>query len=169
MQIMKNRVNQEVTQFYINIDGQEVPVSEEVYRAYNRPNWAEDKRIERQKRCQISNGKGGLKRCTEDCSKCSRTKDGSVLSLDRFEEESEFTARDQSQDIAEIVVERLILEELFKVLEELDPNSHRICELIMEGHTKREIARIMSIPQSSFEYQFKKLMRSLKSRLENYI
>lgn len=165
---MQNTVNQETKQYYLTIDGQEVNVSEEVYRAYKRPIWAEHKRNDRQKLCQVSDGKGGLKRCTEDCSKCSRTKEGGLLSLDGLEEAG-FSVNDHAQDVAEIVAEKLLLEELFKALEELDPNSHRICKLLMEGHSKREIARIMSIPQSSFEYQFKKLMGSLKSRLENYI
>lgn len=165
---MSNTVNQETKQYYLTVEGQEVTVTEEVYRAYKRPIWAEHKRNDRQKLCQVSDGKGGLKRCTEDCSKCSCTKEGSVLSLDGLEEAG-FSVDDHAQDVAEIVVEKILLEELFKALEELDPNSHRICELLIEGHSKREIARIMSIPQSSFEYQFKKLMASLRMRLENYI
>ena len=64
-------------------------VSEEVYRAYKRPIWAEHKRNDRQKLCQVSDGKGGLKRCIEDCSKCNHTKEGSVLSLDGLEVVSE--------------------------------------------------------------------------------
>lgn len=165
---MLNTVNQETKQFYLTIDGKEVTVTEEVYRAYKRPIWAEHKRNDRQKICQVSDGKGGLKRCTEDCSKCSRMKEGSVLSLDCLEEAG-YSVEDRAQDVAEIVAEKILLEELFKALEELDPNSQRICGLLMEGHSKREIAQIMSIPQSSFEYQFKKLMTSLKKRLENYI
>jgi DNA-directed RNA polymerase specialized sigma24 family protein len=165
---MLNTVNQETKQYYLTIEGQEVTVTEEVYRAYKRPIWAEHKRNDRQKLCQVSDGKGGLKRCTEDCSKCSRTKEGSFLSIDGLEEAG-YSVEDRSQDVAEIVAEKMLLEELFIVLEELDPNSHRICELLMEGRSKREIARIMSIPQSSFEYQFKKLMASLRDRLENYI
>lgn len=165
---MLNTVNQETKQYYLTIDGQEVTVSEEVYRAYKRPIWAEHKRNDRQKFCQVSDGKGGLKRCTEDCSKCSRTKEGSYLSLDGLEEAG-YSVEDRAQDVAEIVAEKVLLEELFMALKELDPNSHRICKLLMEGCSKREIARIMSIPQSSFEYQFKKLMASLRERLENYI
>ena len=165
---MSNTVNQETKQYYLTINGQEITVSEEVYRAYKRPIWAEHKRNDRQKLCQVSDGKGGLKRCTEDCSKCSRTKEGNVLSLDGLEEAG-YSVEDRAQDVAEIVAEKLLLEELFKALEELDPNSHHICKLLMEGCSKREIARIMSIPQSSFEYQFKKLMASLRERLENYI
>ena len=136
-----------------------------MYRAYKRPIWAEHKRNDRQKLCQVSDGKGGLKRCTEDCSKCSRTKEGSFLSIDGLEEAG-YSVEDRSQDVAEIVAEKMLLEELFMALEELDPNSHRICELLMEGRSKREIARLMSIPQSSFEYQFKKLMASLRDRLD---
>ena len=165
---MLNTVNQETKQYYLTIEGQEVKVSEEVYRAYKRPIWAEHKRNDRQKLCQVSDGKGGLKRCTEDCSKCSHTKEGSFLSIDGLEEAG-YSVEDRSQDVAEIVAEKMLLEELLMALEELDPNSHRICELLMEGRSKREIARLMSIPQSSFEYQFKKLMASLKDRLENYI
>lgn len=165
---MLNTVNQETKQYYLTIEGQEVTVTEEVYRAYKRSIWAEHKRNDRQKLCQVSDGKGGLKRCTEDCSKCSRTKEGSFLSIDGLEEAG-YSVEDRSQDVAEIVAEKMLLEELFMTLEELDPNSHRICELLMEGRSKREIARLMSIPQSSFEYQFKKLMASLRDRLENYI
>ena len=165
---MKNTVNQETKQYYLTIEGKEVSVTEEVYRAYKRSIWAEHKRNDRQKLCQVSDGKGGLKRCTEDCSKCSRTKEGSFLSLDGLEEAG-YGVEDRAQDVVEIVAEKVLLEELFKALEELDPNSHRICKLLMEGCSKREIARIMSIPQSSFEYQFKKLMASLKSRLESFI
>ena len=165
---MLNTANQETKQYYLTIDGQEVTVSEEVYRAYKRPIWAEHKRNDRQKLCQVSDGKGGLKRCTEDCSKCSRTKEGNVLSLDGLEEAG-YSVEDRAQDVAEIISEKIFLQELFKILEELDPNSHRICKLLMNGLSKREIAIIMSVPQSSFEYRFKKLMASLRKRLENYI
>ena len=164
---MSNTANQETKKYYLTIEGQEVTVSEEVYRAYKRPTWAEHKRNDRQKLCQVSNGKGGLKRCTEDCSECNRTKEGNVLSLDGLEEAG-YCVEDREHDVAEIVAEKMLLEELFMALEELDPTSHRICELLMEGHSKREIARSLSIPQSSFEYQFKKLMASLKKRLESY-
>ena len=66
---MKNNENQETKkERYIKINGKEIPVTEEVYRAYKQPAWAEHKRKEREMRCYISNGKGGTKRCTADCS-----------------------------------------------------------------------------------------------------
>jgi len=165
---MKNIVNQETKKYYLNIDGQEVTVTEEIYRAYKRPIWAEHKRNDREKLCQVSDGKGSLKRCTDDCSKCKLTKEGSMLSLDGLEEAG-YSVEDQAQDVSEIVMDKILLEELHKVLRELDPNNQRICELFMDGHSKREIAKIMTIPQSTFEYQFMKLMETLSKRLENYI
>ncbi|WP_414733855.1 RNA polymerase sigma factor [Acetobacterium carbinolicum] len=154
--------------YYIEINGKKIPVTEEVYRAYKRPIWTEHKRNDRQKLCQVSSGKGGLKRCTDDCSKCSHKKEGGVLSLDGLEEAG-YSVEGFAQDVAEIVAEKMLLEELFRTLKELDPSSQRICKLIMEGRSKREIARIMSIAQSSFEYQFKKLMAFLRECLKNYI
>ena len=70
-------------QYYITIDNEQIPVTEEVYRAYKRPEWAEHKRFERSKRCVDSKGR----RCTADCSKCPRARTGSVLSLDKLAED----------------------------------------------------------------------------------
>jgi len=64
---MKINDNQQtITPRYIEIDGQQIPVSEEVYRAYKRQLWAEHKRKEREKRCRDEKGN----RCTRDCSTC---------------------------------------------------------------------------------------------------
>lgn len=151
-------------EYYIKIEGQEITVTEEVYRAYKRPTWAEHKRNDREKRCQVSDGKGGLKRCLEDCSTCDRVRDGSILTLDELAEKMHLLTASEI-DVSDIVAGKVLLEQLYKVLEELDPKSLRVCQLIMEGHSRREIARILEIPQSSFEYQFKKLMEALKSNL----
>ena len=67
-------------QRYIEIEGQQIPVTEEVYRAYKRPAWAEHKRQERAKRCRDENGN----RCTKDCRLCEKSRERSTLSLDRF-------------------------------------------------------------------------------------
>ena len=151
-------------EYYITIEGQEITVTEEVYRAYKRPTWAEHKRNDREKRCQVSAGKGGLKRCMEDCSTCDRVKEGSILTLDEMIEK-QHVLKASEMDMSDIVSGKILLEQLYKALEELDPKSLRVCQLIMEGHSRREIARILEIPQSSFEYQFKKLMGTLKASL----
>lgn len=149
-------------EYYITIEGQEITVTEEVYRAYKRPTWAEHKRNDRDKRCQVSDGKGGLKRCMEDCFSCDRAKEGSILTLEEMTEKKHVLG---TMDVSDIVAGKILLEQLYKVLDELDPKSMRVCQLIMEGHSRREIARILEVPQSSFEYQFKKLMEKLKSNI----
>lgn len=112
---MKNTGNQETKQYYLIIDGQEVTVTEEVYRAYKRPIWAEHKRNDREKLCQVSDGKGSLKRCTDDCSKCNRTREGSVLSVDGLDEAG-YSVEDKTQDVLEIVIEKCFLKNFLKSL-----------------------------------------------------
>ena len=65
----------ETRQRYIIVDNQPIPVTEEVYHAYMRPVWAEQKRQERAKRCRI----GGV-RCVGDC----RQSEGGRTCLTRF-------------------------------------------------------------------------------------
>ena len=151
-------------EYYIEINGQEIPVSEEVYRAYKRPVWTEHKRKERSKRCIGENGIN----CTGDCSKCDKQRIGSILSLDAFEEDG-FEPSDPSPEPAEIVAGKLLLEELFKALDELDPDSRRICELIAQGATEREIAAVLGIRQSTLNYRKHQLLTRLRERLVDFI
>jgi RNA polymerase sigma factor (sigma-70 family) len=151
-------------EFYVTINGQQVPVSEEVYRAYKRPAWAEHKRQERSKRCIGENGS----RCNGDCSKCDKLRTGGTLSLNAFEEDG-FEPSDTSPDPAEIVADKLLLEELFKALDELDPDSRRICKLIAQGATEREIAAMLGIRQSTLNYRKRQLMVRLRDRLSDFI
>ena len=47
--------------FYVTVDGLDVEVTEEVYRAYKQPLWSEHKRIERSQKCNL-----GKKRCDKN-------------------------------------------------------------------------------------------------------
>ena len=98
--------------FFIPVNGTPIEVSEEVYRAYKQPLWAEHKRKEREKRCIISNGKGSTKRCMNDCSKCDKQRKGSALSLDRFEEEYGFEPS-ENVDIADMLLDKMLLEDYY--------------------------------------------------------
>jgi len=154
-------------QRYIPIDEQQIPVTEESYRAYKRPAWAERKRIEREKRCVISNGRGGTKRCTGDCSKCDKQRTGSVLSLDKFAEDG-FDVAD-TIDISELVADKLLFEELYAALEELDPENRRIMKLYAVGKSEREIADAIGLSQKSINNRKKKLFALLQKRLKDFI
>ncbi|MDR2655941.1 MAG: hypothetical protein LBC56_07760 [Oscillospiraceae bacterium] len=67
-------------QRFIEIDGEQIPVTEDVYRVFKDPLWAEHKRKERAKRCRDENGF----RCTKDCRICDKAREGRTRSLDKF-------------------------------------------------------------------------------------
>ncbi len=163
---MKKNVNPQQTKeyrIYLTHERQYIPVSEEVYRAYKRPAWAEHKRKEREKRCRDDNGN----RCARDCSKCDRQRTGSVLSLDKFTEEG-FEAADPF-DLAELVADKLLLEELYAALEELDPDNRRIMKLFGIGKSEREIAADIGLSQKAINKRKVKLFAQLRERLKDFI
>ncbi|WP_206812128.1 sigma factor-like helix-turn-helix DNA-binding protein [Paradesulfitobacterium ferrireducens] len=171
MQINDNQ--QTITPCYIPIAEQQIPVTKEVYRAFKRPAWAERKRKEREKRCRDENGN----RCTKSCRVCDleRAKKGlppiertgSVLSLDKFTEEG-FEVADPV-DIAELVADKLLLEELYAALEELDPDNRRIMELFGIGKSEREIAADIGLSQKAINKRKTKLFAQLRERLKDFI
>jgi len=158
-----NDNQQPTTQRYIEIDGQQIPVTEEVYRAYKRPAWAEHKRKEREKRCRNENGN----RCNRDCSKCNKQRTGSILSLDKFTEDG-FEVADHI-DLAELVADKLLFEELYAALEELDPDNRRIMELFSIGKSEREIAADIVLSQKTINKRKPKLFAQLRERLKDFI
>jgi len=158
-----NDNQQPITERFIEIDGQQIPVSEEVYRAYKRPAWAEHKRKEREKRCRDDNGN----RCTGDCSNCNKQRTGSVLSLDRFTDEG-FEVSD-TVDLTELIADKLLFEELYAALEELDPDNRRIIELFSIGKSEREIATDIGLSQKAINKRKTKLFSQLRERLKDFI
>lgn len=149
--------------WHLIIDDQVVEVSEEVYRAFKQPIWAERKRKEREQHCTISNGNGFTKRCTEDCSKCNKQRTGSVLSLDKFTEDGFDVPA--SIDLSEIIADKLLLEELLAALEELDPENQLIMKLFSVGKSEREIANEIGLSQKAINKRKTKLFQQLKERL----
>lgn len=171
---MKNSTNQGQSRnkdfydgaWHLTIDNQVIEVTEEVYRAYKQPLWAEHKRKEREKRCIISNGKGGTKRCMEDCGTCTEQRTGSVLSLDKFSSDG-FDVPD-SINVDALVEDKLLLEELFAALDELDPENRRIAELFSLGKTEREISDCIGRSQKTVNNRKLKIFGQLRERLESW-
>lgn len=149
-------------QRYIFIDNRPIPVTEEVYRAYMRSVWAEQKRQERAKRCRID----GV-RCTGDCSRCPHMRTGTAVSLERLNEVNH-TPVDMSADVQEIVEGRLLLEALFRQLEELDPDGQLLCRLLMEGKSERQIAGQLGISQVAVNKRKKKVFALLREALADW-
>lgn len=152
--------------WHLTIDNQVIEVTEEVYRAYKQPLWKEKKRCEREKRCIVSNGMGGIKRCMLDCSTCKKPRTGSVLSLDKFSADG-FDIPD-SINVEELVADKLLLEELYKTLEELDPENRLIAELFSIGKTEREIAESIGRSQKTVNNRKPKIYAQLQERLKKW-
>lgn len=150
-------------QRFIEIDGQQIPVTEEVYCAYKRPLWAEHKRKEREKRCRDENGN----RCTGNCSDCDKQRTGGVLSLNRFTDEG-FEIAD-AFDLTELVADKLFLEVLYSALNELDPDNRRIMELFSVGMSEREIAAKIGLSQKAVNKRKTKLFAQLSKRLKDFV
>ena len=125
---------------YIEIDGEQIPVTEDQYRAYKRSLWAEHKRQERAKRCRDENGY----RCTKDCRTCKKSREGSVLSLEKFTEDG-FEVAD-TVDIAELVADKLLLEQLVSALDDLEPDEKALIDaLFFQDRTERDYAAAIGI------------------------
>lgn len=161
-------------QYYLTIEGQEIPVTEEIYRAYKRPVWAEHKRRERAKRCIGEKGH----RCTGDCSKCDQQKNGAPLSLDALEDASG-NQPPTSEDVAEIVMYSFLLEKLNEELERLAPTDELILRLFGNGMSEREISKVLKersqndssiqgLSQKSVNLHKISLFTMLREKLKDY-
>lgn len=150
------------TNRYLEIDGEQIPVTEEVYRAYKRPEWAEHKRQEREKRCRDENGS----RCAGDCGRCEKQRTGGTLSLERFSDEGFDVPA--SFNLAELVADKLLLEQLYIALAELGPDNQKIIELFGRGKSEREIAAEIGLSQKAVNKRKTKLFEKLRERLKNF-
>lgn len=164
---VKKQVNK--AEFYLMVSGRKVIVTEEVYHAYKDPIRAEKKRKQRNWRCR--DGKGI--RCNGDCENCGYFRNGwdavgNDVSLDQLYEDTEYEIPDTSSSVERLAFDQLLFEELLKALNELDPQSRRICEFIQSGATDREMAADLHITQSTFNYKKRKLLAKLRKRLAKF-
>lgn len=153
--------NDEPKEYYIETEDEKITISEEVYRAYYRPVWATQKRKERERRCRNADGS----RCTNDCELCEREPDGGILSLDTLTEGG-YEAAD-SVDVEELVMEKLLLDELYAALDELTADERSlIVDLYFNGQSERKLSKESGIPHPTIHSQKNAILKKLKSLLE---
>ncbi|WP_218061351.1 RNA polymerase sigma factor [Paenibacillus polymyxa] len=85
--------------------------------------------------------------------------------MDKFTEDG-FQVSD-TVELAELVADKLMLEELFAALEELDPENRRIMELFSIGKSERDIAAYIGLSQKAINKRKTKLFAQLRERLKN--
>ena len=177
-QPMKTNENQKSTReykVYIHRLKAWVEVTEEQYYAYYRDIWATRKRAQAHGRCMCS--KSNTWMCDGDCLACEFRAAGDNLSLDYTVEDGEGNQKSWADDLVDdapnvqsIMEDRELLCALYQKLQELDPEGCRICELIMEGKSERDIASIMGYNnQSAVNYRKQKAFDRLRVLLGDYI
>ena len=147
---------------FIKINGEQVAVSEEVYREYMRPVWAESKRRERGRRCRVDNGV----RCTNDCKLCGRQRTGRALSLDWFVEDGLEIA--DPIDIEDALAEAELRQALREAVASLPEDERRIIRIAFQGKTEREAAEEVGLAKSTFTRKRDNIVGKLKEILIIY-
>jgi len=127
-------------EYFIVIDGEKIPVSEEIYRAFKRPLWAERKR--RQVRAEHER------------------------SLDMFMDEGlDIPSEDALVD--EIVEDKLMLDMLFAALAELTDDERGLIDaLFFEEKSEREVAKETGVPRKTLAYRKNKVLEKLRQLIE---
>jgi DNA-directed RNA polymerase specialized sigma subunit len=152
-----------------------VPVSKTDYDNYYRDINAYRRRQQEHGCCVCPANKRYL--CDMDCWVCRFHKAGDELSLDYTVTDEDGNEKSWLDDLADeapsaqsILEERELLGALLCKLDELDSNGRRICELLLQDKSEREIAAIMGISQqSTINYKKKKAFGTLRELLNDYI
>ena len=119
--------------------------------------------------------KAQLWKCDGVCPGCPFYAAGKKVSIDTpiGGEEDELTLGDTLADdvssAESILMDKELLDALYDELNRLDPDGRRICELIMQGKTEREIAADMGKRQSTINYQKNKVFSILREALKDFI
>ena len=160
---------------YLPASDQWVEVDDEIYHEYYRPIWAHRKKMQSHGRCACPKGKSWV--CDADCGRCSFSAGGDMRSLDFECTDGEGgaytlaeTLADESPDAQAIIEDRELLDALFRKLDDLDPEGRRICELLLEDKSEREIAQEMGFAsQSSVSHRKKNAFEKLRDSLSDFI
>ena len=159
--------------YFIPVNGTPIEISEEVYRAYYQPIWNTRYHAQQNGECRCT--KDQLWKCDGVCPGCPFYVTGKKVSIDTpiGGEDNELTLGDTLADDApsaeSILMDKELLDALYEELNRLDPYGRRICELIMQGKTEREIAADMGKRQSTINYQKNKVFSILREALKDFI
>ncbi|MHB1155087.1 MAG: RNA polymerase sigma factor [Eubacteriales bacterium] len=167
---MKNQANPNPDReykIYIPSAHQFITVTKEFYYEYYRPIWCTQKKAQKRGQCRCPKSK--LWRCDGCCLDCSFYTSGNVWSLEYELELMGDIHEDPSADVESVVVDKIILQQLFKRLNELFPEACNIGELRMEGISDRDIADLVGIPRSTFRSRLEKVEELLRKKYGDII
>lgn len=148
-----------------------IEVSEEIYQSYYRDTERFRSRTNKRGECGCPHNKQWV--CDTDCATCQYRKSGRFQSIDvPIADDCGITYADTIVDTSktsiEIIQDKALLDELFNVLGELDEDSYQICMMLSDGCSEREIARILGIPNTTFQRRIKKLKNTISEKLKDF-
>lgn len=117
-----------------------IPVTREQYYEFMRPLWREDKRKQRSE---------------------------PMVSLDKLYENTEYEVSDDSS-LEEILMKKLLVEELHRALDELDEIDRTIMDIFSHGGTESEIGKTICMSQRSVNKRKHRIFAKLKDRLKDF-
>lgn len=163
---MQNNDNQKTYFIYVRSTGEKVPVTKEQHNSF----YKEADRIRHKEqdhgRCMCPYR--FIWRCDGDCLDCEYHATGDITSLDQPLSDGNGTLcdymPDRSKSMEEIISDRMLLEQLFARLRELDPDADIIIQCWLDDYkiSDRAIAEKLSRPQRTFADQMKKIRTELR-------
>ena len=166
--------NKEQKQYYVTVNGQKVPVTEEVYREYVRPVRARQRAEKRNEKCYVRGKRWERVRCTKDCSKCPYASEkgrsaGAPLSLEMFAEQGiELRA---PFDAEEALLEAEERKERIKLVRTAvsklkDRYQYVLREVYLKGRTQESVRRDLGISKGAMSELTKRSLEALRKVLE---
>ncbi len=163
---MQNNDNQKTYFIYVRSTGEKVPVTKEQHNSF----YKEADRIRHKEqdhgRCMCPYR--FIWRCDGDCLDCEYHATGDITSLDQPLSDGNGTLCDympnRSKSMEEIISDRMLLEQLFARLRELDPDADIIIQCWLDDYkiSDRAIAEKLGRPQRTFADQMKKIRTELR-------
>lgn len=165
---MANNANQSKTyRIYLKSTKEWVEVPEEFYREQTSYYDTFRKKAQYHGQCICPKSKFWL--CDGDCFNCEFRRAGDMLSLD-YENENEdgdtYSPLDSVPDtaplMADVVADKLLLEQLIQRLRELDQEADLILQMLGEEKSDRAIAEELGRPQRTFARQMQRYRSELR-------
>lgn len=163
---MQNNDNQKTYFIYVRSTGEKVPVTKEQHNSF----YKEADRIRHKEqdhgRCMCPYR--FIWRCDGDCLDCEYHATGDITSLDQPLSDGNGTLCDympnRSKSMEEIISDRMLLEQFFARLRELDPDADIIIQCWLDDYkiSDRAIAEKLGRPQRTFADQMKKIRTELR-------
>jgi len=131
-------------EYHIKLNGELIPVTEEVYRAYQQPKWREKKRA--------------------------KVREGKDISLDVMLEKGDLKQPNLGQALVDdVVADKLLLDELLSALAELNNDERSLIdEIFYKEKSEREVAKFIGCSKTGIHKQKEKILSKLQDLLKTW-